>query len=189
MSESDDQMDASGEMITYAAANMPGKPLQIIAISVEKLIMEDSPTSRFSLGRFATQAMEPVRDVPQARPDPKRILRPMFRQQRYQSKTGLISSTEGEPPIEQAPPKTPFDRIYTSAASDVQTAPADDLPWSSPDARVDDTPLYQDRKVKRDMTSPFDDLSTDDQNALRATLTMNQRPATDDDRYDEDYRP
>ena len=192
LSESDDQMDASGEMITYAAANMPGKPLQIIAISVEKLIMEDSPTSRFSLGRFATQAMEPVRDVPQARPDPKaHPASDVSATQRYQKQDRLdFPPPKEEPPREQAPPETPFDRIYTSAASDVQTAPADDLPWSSPDARVDDTPLYQDRSVKRDMTSPFDDLSTDDQNAApRDTYYESTPPATDDDRYDEDYRP
>ncbi len=190
LSESEDQMDASGEMITYAAANMPGKPLQVIAISVEKLQMEDSPTSRFSLGRFATQAMEPVLDVPPARSEPKaRPTSDISATQRYQKQDRMdFPAPKEEPPKEQLPTETPFDRIYKGASSDDQTVSADVLPWSKPDVRVDDTPSYQGRKVTRDMTSPFDDLSSDEPTAApRDTYYESTPSATGADRYTDDY--
>lgn len=190
LSESEDQMDASSEMITYAAANMPGKPLQVIAISVEKLQMEDSPTSRFSLGRFATQAMEPVLDVTPARSEPKaRPTSEISATQRYQKQDRMdFSAPKDELRRDQSSTETPFDRISTGSVSDDQTVSADVFPWSKPDVKVDDTPPYQGRRVTRDMTSPFDDLSTDDPKASPRDTYFESTPSpTSADRYADDY--
>lgn len=61
LAEAEDSMDAAGLILTAAASQMPGTPIQL-AVSVVEAIKtaEAAATPKFSLGRFATQAMEPV---------------------------------------------------------------------------------------------------------------------------------
>ena len=59
LADSEDQMDAAGLILTAAASQMPGTPIQLVVSKVEDLKTGDQ-ASKFSLGRFATQAMEPV---------------------------------------------------------------------------------------------------------------------------------
>ena len=59
LADAEDQMDAAGLILTAAASQMPGTPIQL-AVSQVQALKADEPASKFSLGRFATQAMEPV---------------------------------------------------------------------------------------------------------------------------------
>lgn len=68
LSEAEDQNDACGLLLTAAAAKMPGEPLQIAIGRIEEQIAEERP-SRLNLGRFATQAMTPIKggeEIPSA---------------------------------------------------------------------------------------------------------------------------
>ncbi len=193
LSESDDQMDASGEMITYAAANMPGKPLQVIALSVEKLQLEDSTTSRFSLGRFATQAMEPVLDVPPARPEPKaHPTSDIAATQRYQKQDRLdFAAPKDEPSKADTMPDTSPYRAFKSPVEDDQDVSADVAPWSAPDIRRDETPFYRRRGDTLEMTSPFDDLSLDDSSLPSRDTSYDSSPSATTgvrDSYDYEQR-
>ncbi len=59
LAEAEDPMDAAGLLMTAAASQMPGIPIQITVSKVDNIKTVEQ-VSKFSLGRFATQAMEPV---------------------------------------------------------------------------------------------------------------------------------
>ncbi len=78
LSESEDQLDAAASLLTAAASQMPGTPIQVAVSKVDELkTSEQAP--KFSLGRFATQAMEPVVVPEPAAADPG-----LARTQRYE---------------------------------------------------------------------------------------------------------
>ncbi len=60
LEEAEDSLDAAGLLLTAAASQMPGTPMQVAVADVVSVREDEAPASRFSLGRFATQAMEPV---------------------------------------------------------------------------------------------------------------------------------
>ncbi len=59
LAEAEDPLDAAGLLMTAAASQMPGTPIQVTVSKVDS-IKTIEQASKFSLGRFATQAMEPV---------------------------------------------------------------------------------------------------------------------------------
>ncbi len=78
LADAEDQMDAAGLILTAAASQMPGTPIQL-AVSQVQALKTDEPAAKFSLGRFATQAMEPVVLPEKAPQDPG-----LARTQRYE---------------------------------------------------------------------------------------------------------
>jgi hypothetical protein len=59
LSDAEDPMDAAGLLMTAAASQTPGTPIQVTVSKVDRITAVEQ-SSKFSLGRFATQAMEPV---------------------------------------------------------------------------------------------------------------------------------
>lgn len=99
LADSEDQMDAAGMLLTAAASQMPGTPIQIAVARVEEVKAAEA-ASRFSLGRFATQAMEPV-----VEPEPSLTDIELGRTQRYQ-RQNMVDLTQSSAPIKQS-----FDNI------------------------------------------------------------------------------
>lgn len=99
LEEAEDALDAAGLLLTAAASQMPGTPMQVAVADVVSIkIKEDESTStRFSLGRFATQAMEPVVVPVQENPDAD-----FARTQRYQ-KQDMVDMMKAVPPLEKKP--------------------------------------------------------------------------------------
>ncbi|HHX20065.1 MAG TPA: LysM peptidoglycan-binding domain-containing protein [Clostridiaceae bacterium] len=60
LEEAEDSLDAAGLLLTAAASQMPGTPMQVAVADVISVREDEPAAARFSLGRFATQAMEPV---------------------------------------------------------------------------------------------------------------------------------
>lgn len=69
LSEAEDPMDAAGLLMTAAASQMPGTPIQVTVSKVDTIHTIEQ-ASKFSLGRFATQAMEPVIAPPMETAEP-----------------------------------------------------------------------------------------------------------------------
>ncbi len=96
LEEAEDSQDAAGLLLTAAASQMPGTPMQV-AVADVVAVKEDEPSStRFSLGRFATQAMEPVVVEPvqeSSEPD-------FARTQRYQ-KQDMVDMMKAVPAAEK----------------------------------------------------------------------------------------
>ena len=69
LSEAEDHVDAAGLLMTAAATQMPGMPVQVAVSKVDEIQSLDQ-APKFSLGRFATQAMEPVMAQPPVAPPP-----------------------------------------------------------------------------------------------------------------------
>lgn len=62
LEDAEDSLDAAGLLLTAAASQMPGTPMQVAVVDVVSFKEDETAATRFSLGRFATQAMEPVVD-------------------------------------------------------------------------------------------------------------------------------
>ena len=60
LEDAEDSLDAAGLLLPAAASQMPGTPMQVAVADVISIKEDETEAARFSLGRFATQAMEPV---------------------------------------------------------------------------------------------------------------------------------
>ncbi|HZK29327.1 MAG TPA: LysM peptidoglycan-binding domain-containing protein, partial [Clostridia bacterium] len=109
LADAEDQMDAAGLLLTAAASQIPGTPIQIAAARVEEVKAAEA-ASRFSLGRFATQAMAPVVEPGPSLPDVE-----LGRTQRYQ-RQNMVDLTK---PL--APVKQPFDTTPQPAWGHTET--------------------------------------------------------------------
>lgn len=69
LEDAEDSLDAAGLLLTAAASQMPGTPMQVAVVDVVSFKEDETAATRFSLGRFATQAMEPVVDPVQESKD------------------------------------------------------------------------------------------------------------------------
>ena len=97
LGDAEDEMDAAASLLTAAASQMPGTPMQVAVTRISQMKASEQQTSKFSLGRFATQAMEPV-VIPEAPP-----VDPAFaRTQRYE-RQDMIDRGRREPPREEEP--------------------------------------------------------------------------------------
>ncbi len=97
LEDAEDEMDAAASLLTAAASQMPGTPMQVAVTRVFAMKAPEQQTSRFSLGRFATQAMEPV-VIPETAPaDPG-----FARTQRYE-RQDMVDRGRREPPREEEP--------------------------------------------------------------------------------------
>lgn len=94
LAEAEDAMDAAGLLMTAAASQMPGTPIQLTVSRVESVRIVEQP-SKFSLGRFATQAMEPVK-APVVEADDQGLART----QRYE-RQDMIDRARPTPPEER----------------------------------------------------------------------------------------
>lgn len=99
LADSEDQLDAAGLLLTAAASQMPGTPIQVAVSKIEDLSTAEQAT-KFSLGRFATQAMEPV-----VLPEASEADSPLARTQRYE-RQDMVDRIRRE-----VPPEAPAERI------------------------------------------------------------------------------
>lgn len=171
LADSEDQMDAAGMMLTAAASQMPGTPIQVAVAHVEA-IKQAEHTSRFSLGRFATQAMEPV-VAPKATPTPAPAPAPppesdLGMSHRYERRERVDAH---EPMPEPAPAYEPEPRYAPEPAY----APDEPMYDQTPDDRDEDASAFE-APPEQDKRPLFD--------FLMPTGRQAKEPPTDDAVYD-----
>ena len=120
LAEAEDHMDAAGLLMTAAASQMPGTPIQVTVSKVEAVKTVEQ-VSKFSLGRFATQAMEPViapvKEAPQPEPGLGRTQRyerqDMVDKPQVAPEPGFDSGTAGWslPPLPVSEATEPFEAV------------------------------------------------------------------------------
>lgn len=112
LEDADDSMDAAGLILTAAASQMPGTPMQVVVTEVVSVKEEEPTAARFSLGRFATQAMEPVVEPAQTGSDMD-----FARTQRYQ-KQDMVDMMKPLSASDEPPAADEWDRGEPSAPSE-----------------------------------------------------------------------
>ena len=116
LSESEDQQDAAASLLTAAASQMPGTPIQVAVSKVEELrTSEQAP--KFSLGRFATQAMEPVVVPEPQAPEPVAADPRLARTQRYE-RQDMVDRTRRKPPQDSGGPAWDLPPLPVSEATE-----------------------------------------------------------------------
>ncbi len=195
LEDAEDSMDAAGLILTAAASQMPGTPMQVAVIEVVSIKSEEQTASRFSLGRFATQAMEPVVEPAQESADVD-----FARTQRYQRQDMVDMMKPSPEPIE-----SPYDANWKREVSDEQddvkpfyfdrpTAPSDDVddslfaPYREFDEKsesVETDRFYEeDDRVDRQPLSAQDELPVFAYNSEAQRRRQSQASYKDFDRQD-----
>ncbi|HHW93126.1 MAG TPA: LysM peptidoglycan-binding domain-containing protein [Clostridiaceae bacterium] len=169
LQEAEDSLDAASLLLTAAASQMPGTPMQVAVADVISIKEDDSTAARFSLGRFATQAMEPVVEPVQESPDVD-----LARTQRYQ-RQDMVDTMKAAPAMEK--PASPDDRWARDYSADperkspfayekpAEPAPSDreplfspyrnfvEAPTSAPRSPIEDGDVFADYKEESERPS------------------------------------